>query len=74
MMNENIAYNCRTLKRKGLIFACFTRDGIVHVKKSFLGKSFKIHHMNILHEMFPEFNFNNANRDEGGCPNIINST
>ena len=33
MMNENIAYNCRKLKRGGLIFACFTRDVIVHIKK-----------------------------------------
>ena len=69
MMNENIAYNCRKLKWGGLIFACFTRDGIVHS-----GKSFKIHHMNIFYEMFPEFNFNDANRDEGGPAKIINST
>ena len=32
MMNENIAYNFRKLKHGGLIFACFTRDGIVHKK------------------------------------------
>ena len=73
MMNENITYNRRKLKRGGLIFACFTRDVIAHIKKSFSGKSFEVYHMNILHEMFPEFNFNDANRDEGGPPNIISS-
>ena len=35
MIDENIACNCRKLKRGGLLFACFTRDGIVHIKKSF---------------------------------------
>ena len=35
MMNENIAYNCRKLKRGGLIFSCFTRDDIVHIKNYF---------------------------------------
>ena len=74
MMNENIAYNCRKLKWGGLIFACSTRDSIVHMKKSFLGKSFKIHHTYIRHEIFPEFNFNDTNHDEGGSPSIINST
>ena len=67
-MNGNITYNRRKLKRGGLIFACFTRDGIVHIKKSFSGKSFKTHHTNILHKMFPDFNFNEANRGEGGPP------
>ena len=47
---------------------------IEHKKRSFSGKSFKIYHMKIFHEMFPEFNFNDANRDEGGPLNIINST
>ena len=68
LMNENIAFNCRKLRRGGLIFACFTGDGIVHIKKSFSCKPFKIHHMKILYEEFPEFSFNNASRDE--CPQI----
>ena len=38
LMNKNIAYNCWKLKQGGLIFACFTRDGIVHIKKSFSSK------------------------------------
>ena len=37
-----------------------TKDGIVHIKNSFSGKSFKIHHMNVLHYIIPEFNFNDV--------------
>ena len=31
-MNEIIAYNCRKLKRSGLIHACYSRNGIVYIK------------------------------------------
>ena len=73
MMNKNTAYSCRKLKRGRLIFSCFTRDLIVDIKNHFRVKSFKIHHMNISHDMFPDFNFNDFNRDLGGPPNTINS-
>ena len=71
LINQNNAYNCRKLKLGGLLFACFARDGIAHILlgKLLLGKSFKIHHMNILLEMFPEFGINDVNHDEGGPPN-----
>ena len=36
MIKKNIAYNYRKLKRGGLIFACFTRDSIVHIKKKII--------------------------------------
>lgn len=29
--------------------------------------------MNILYEMFPEFNFNDVDCDEGGPPNLVKS-
>ena len=74
LMNDYVAFNCWGLKREGLIFACFTIEGIVHIKILFLGKPFKIYCRNILHEMFPEFNFNDTNRDEGGPIKIVNST
>ena len=32
-MNESICYNCRKLKRSGLINGCFSRDGIVRIKR-----------------------------------------
>ena len=73
-MNENITYNCRKLKCVRLFFACFTKDGIMHIKYHFRFKSFKINHMNILGEMLPDFNFNDFNHDERGPPNAINST
>ena len=34
VMNEKIAFNCRKLKRSGLVHACFTIDGIFRIKKS----------------------------------------
>ena len=34
VMNENIAFNGRKLKRSGLVHACFTIDGIFRIKKS----------------------------------------
>ena len=35
----------------------FTRDGIVFIKKTEKSKVFKVHHMNVLYDAFPEFNF-----------------
>ena len=32
-MNESNAYICRKLKRSGLIHVCFSRDGIVKIKR-----------------------------------------
>ena len=57
VMNENIAFNCRKLKRSGLVRACFTIDGIVRIKKSENSKPLKVFHMKNLHELFPDFNF-----------------
>ena len=74
MTNENITYNCRKLKWERLFFACFFKDGIMHIKYHFRFKSFKINHMNIPGEMLSEFNFNDLNLDERGPPNTINST
>lgn len=33
-MNEAIAFEGRKLKRKGIILTCYTRNGVVHVKKT----------------------------------------
>ena len=56
-MNENIAFNGRKLERSGLVHACFTIDGIVHIKKSENRKPLKVFHMKNFRELFPDFNF-----------------
>ena len=56
VMNENIAFNGRKLKRSGLVYACFTIDGIVRIKKSENSKPLKVFMKN-LPELFPDFNF-----------------
>ena len=45
LMNENIAFNCRKLKWSGLVYACFTIDGTVCIKKSENSKPLKVFHM-----------------------------
>ena len=57
VMNENIAFNGRKLKRSGLVHACFTIDGIVRIKKSENSKPLKVCHMKNLRELFLDFNF-----------------
>ena len=53
LMNENITFNGRKLKQSGLVYACFTIDGIVCIKKSENSKSLKAFHMKNLHGLFP---------------------
>ena len=56
--NESLAFCGRKLKQAGLIYSCYTRDKVVHLKKkNEHGKAIKIHHMSLLNEMFPEFVF-----------------
>ena len=57
LMNENIAFNGRKLKRSGLVHACFTIDGIVRIKKLEKSKSLNVFQMKNLRELFPDFNF-----------------
>ena len=63
-MNESTAYNCRKLKRSGLIHGCFSRDGIVRTKRWEKGRSVKIFHMGKLHGLFPNFDFGDADDED----------
>ena len=60
-INENltrtIAFCGRKLKRNSKIHSFFTRDGIGFIKKTEKSKAFKVHHMNVLYDAFPEFDF-----------------
>ena len=40
-----------------LIHSCYTKDGVVRIKKSEHGKAITFHHINSLYEQFPEFVF-----------------
>ena len=52
-MNESIAYEGRNLKRKGVISACYIRNGVVHIKTTEHSKAEKIKHKNDLFDLFP---------------------
>ena len=56
-MNKSLAYQERKLKHNNLVNACYARDGIVTVKINECSKAIKIHHMNDLLELFPNFDF-----------------
>ena len=55
--NESIAFCSRKLKRNGQIHSCYTRDGIVHIKKNEHSKALKVHHTSFLYDAFPDFGF-----------------
>ena len=63
-MNESPAYQGRKLKRNNLVNACYTRDGIVTIKINERSKASKIHHMNDLLELFPNFDFEDEPFDD----------
>ena len=62
--NESIAIFGRTLKMNSKINSCFSRDGIVFIKKREKSKAFRVHHMNVLYDAFPEFDFFDDGRSE----------
>ena len=55
--NESIVLCGRKLKRNGQIRSCYTKDGIAHIKKNEHSKTLKVHHMSLLHDAFPDFEF-----------------
>ena len=61
--NESLAYCSRKLKRSGLIHSCYTKEGVVHIKKSEHAKAIKVHHINSLYEQFAEILFDDDDRD-----------
>ena len=66
-MNESITYEGRNLKRKGVISACYTRNGIVHIKKTEHCNVEKIKHINDLFELFPNHITVDVEEDEFHC-------
>ena len=62
-MNESIAYNCHKLKCNGLIHGCFSRDGIIRIKREERAKPVKIFQMHKFHQLFPDSDFGDADED-----------
>ena len=56
-MNESLAFQGRKLKHNNVVSACYTRDGIFTIKINECLKAVKVHHMNDLLELFPDFDF-----------------
>ena len=56
-MNESNSFNCRKLKRNNIIHACYTREGIVHIKQEESSKPFKMFHISKLYELFLDYVF-----------------
>ena len=56
-LNESLAFCGRKLKKNGVIHSCFTKDGVVRIKRTEQSKSLKVHHMNQLYDAFLEFEF-----------------
>ena len=56
-MNESNSFNCRKLKRNNIIHACYTREGIDHIKQEESSKPFKIFHISKLYELFLDYVF-----------------
>ena len=55
--NKSIAFCGRKLKRANLIYSCYVREGVVHIKKSEQARPIKVNHINTLYEEFPDFVF-----------------
>ena len=55
--NKSIVFCGRKLKLNGEIHSCYTRNGIVHIKKTEHLKALKVYHINLLYDTFPEFEF-----------------
>ena len=62
-MNETIAYNCRKLKRSGLILACYSGNGIVYINENETSRPIKVFHLDKLISLFSDHFRNNDEND-----------
>ena len=56
--NQQLAFNCRKLKREKLISKTYSSNGIIHIVQILSNKPIKVFHQSKLEELFPDFNFN----------------
>ena len=56
-MNESIAFNCRKLKRKELIYSCYSRKGMINIKMTDKSRPVKVFHMERPVNFFSDFDF-----------------
>lgn len=55
--NKNIWLRCREAQKAGLIYRYISINGSVSIKLAQTSPWMKIKHLNVLHELFPEFSF-----------------
>ena len=63
-MNETIAYNCRKLRRSGLIHGCFSKNFIVYIKENETSRPINVFHLGKLISLFPDHFQNNDENDQ----------
>ena len=64
LMNETIVYNCRKLKRSGLIHTCYSRNGIVYIKENGTSRLIKVFHVIKLISLYSHHFQNNDENDQ----------
>ena len=55
--NQQLAFNCRKLKREKIISKTYSSNGIIHIAKILGGKPVKFFRKSKVDELFPDFNF-----------------
>ena len=55
--NQQLAFNCRKLKREKLISKTYSSNGIIHIVQILGNKPIKVFHQSKLDELFTDFNF-----------------
>ena len=68
--NQQLAFNCRKLKRAKLISKAYSSNGNIHMVQIHSNKPIKVFHQRTRYELFPNFNFEGG----GEAPNIVSES
>ena len=66
-MNETITYNCRKLKRSGLIDDCYSQNNVFHIKANETARPIKVFNLDKSFAVFPDHFPNNNENDLMMC-------
>ena len=65
--NETITYNCRKLKRSGLIDDCYSQNNVFHIKANETARPIKVFNLDKPFSVFPDHFPNNNENDVMMC-------